>query len=44
MFDWLKRSLGIFVESDLSLDQMKEMVEIPGKNYAVGKYQVTQAQ
>jgi len=32
-----------FVESDLSLEQMKEMVEIPEKNYAIGKYQVTQA-
>ena len=38
MFDWLKRFLRMF-----SLEEMKEMVEIPGKNYEIGKYQVTQA-
>jgi formylglycine-generating enzyme required for sulfatase activity len=32
-----------FLYSALSLEEMKEMVEIPEKNYAVGKYQVTQA-
>ena len=32
-----------FVESDLSLEEMKELVEVPGKKYSIGKYQVTQA-
>ena len=49
MFEWLKdlfvkeAEKNDFIESDLSVEQMKEMVAIPDKNYAIGKYLVTQA-
>ena len=49
MLNWLKDLFAKeaekieFVESDLSLQQMIEMIEIPEKNYSIGKYPVTQS-
>ena len=49
MLNWLKDLFSKeaekidFVESELTLAQMKELVDVPQKGYAIAKYPVTQA-